>query len=806
MQKLVFVNGAGETIDLTSGDFGITKWEGFSGADLNIQSQQVPFQDGAVFLDALIEQRELSVTVAMDAKGDLDKRYRLRRQMISILNPKLGEGLLIYTDNHLSKQIHVIPQIPLFETNNSNDAGTPKVSCSFTACNPYWEDLEETSVSISGLNTVVNNGDVPAQVEIIIPAGSINPSIANRRNQKQIKLQGTYDDSIEINTKVGNKSILENKTGFKWVAGGDFNDVTYGMGLYVYIGTQIVTENKLTGEYKTPAIVNSYELNSVCFGNNEFVAVGKHGTVITSSDGETFNITHSVIINNRNLTNIIYENNLYILLAEDGSIFTAGADHNFTFRNSGVELKLNRAIYGNNLFVVVGANGTILTSPDGINWTPRTSGVNYDLNSITYANGLFVAVGKNATILTSPDGINWTPRTSGLQASNLSGITYGKELFVVVSSSGNYMIYSPDGLNWTVINVSERAKNIIYSNNIFTKVGSSGLIANSNNGISWNVKNKNFSNSITNIVHINNLYFAFTEDSSSILYKSSDGINFSRSRSTTLNNKMNDITFGDGYYVLVCNEGIIIRIADFAGADTTQISGNYNLYSVTYGNGLFVAVGMWGRIYTSPDGLNWTLREGATKDLYNVIYENDRFIAVGLKTIITSDDGINWVDKSPDSTTTFRKVTYGKGIFVAVGNKIYASSDGDAWREGTYFITGDNYYSSVAYGNNIFIATYTDVYNNFRFSENGIDWSFLSVDNIPLLMNCIVFGDDKFVAGGESGFVANTYLSAIINIISDLSLDSDMTFNLEIGDNDILYFNDNGNEATLKYRQRYIGV
>ncbi|MBO7732293.1 MAG: phage tail family protein, partial [Methanobrevibacter sp.] len=95
MQKLVWQNANGVELDLTSGNYGITEWEGFSNASLNIQSQQVPFQDGGVFLDALIEQRELSVTLAMQDNNNLELRYQNRRELISALNPKLGEGYLI---------------------------------------------------------------------------------------------------------------------------------------------------------------------------------------------------------------------------------------------------------------------------------------------------------------------------------------------------------------------------------------------------------------------------------------------------------------------------------------------------------------------------------------------------------------------------------------------------------------------------------------------------------------------------------------------------------------------------------------
>ena len=93
MQKLVFRNGKGTEIDLTSGCYGITEWSGFSADGLNIQSQQVPFQDGAVFLDALMEQRDLSVTLAINDENNLETRYQKRRELIALMNPKLGKEL-----------------------------------------------------------------------------------------------------------------------------------------------------------------------------------------------------------------------------------------------------------------------------------------------------------------------------------------------------------------------------------------------------------------------------------------------------------------------------------------------------------------------------------------------------------------------------------------------------------------------------------------------------------------------------------------------------------------------------------------
>ena len=209
MQKLVFRNANGIELDLTSDPFGITNWEGFSADELNIQSQQVPFQDGGVFLDALLGERELSVTVAMNDGNDLQKRYRLRRELIAKLNPKLGEGILIYTNDYLSKQIHCVAQLPVFENHNSNDSGTPKASCSFTACNPYWEDTEETEVEISAgsYEEVQNEGDVAVGFEIVTVDGEKEIVITNQQD-KLIHIKSNNPlPALTINTKVGQKGV-----------------------------------------------------------------------------------------------------------------------------------------------------------------------------------------------------------------------------------------------------------------------------------------------------------------------------------------------------------------------------------------------------------------------------------------------------------------------------------------------------------------------------------------------------------------------------------------------------------------------
>ena len=94
------------------------------------------------------------------------------------MNPKLGEGTLIYTNNYISKQIKAVPQVPTFETHNSNDSGTPKAGVAWTCPSPYWEDLEETELIINAFSGAVvkNEGDVKLSPKVQFWGSAVNPT------------------------------------------------------------------------------------------------------------------------------------------------------------------------------------------------------------------------------------------------------------------------------------------------------------------------------------------------------------------------------------------------------------------------------------------------------------------------------------------------------------------------------------------------------------------------------------------------------------------------------------------------------
>ena len=76
--------------------------------------------------------------------------------------------------------------------------------------------------------------------------------------------------------------------------------------------------------------------------------------------------------------------------------------------------------------------------------------------------------------------------------------------------------------------------------------------------------------------------------------------------------------------------------------------------SVTYGNGLFVAVstsGSGNRVMTSPDGIIWTARTSAADNSWaSVTYGGGLFVAVSWtgtgNRVMTSPDGITWTARA----------------------------------------------------------------------------------------------------------------------------------------------------------------
>jgi hypothetical protein len=187
---------------------------------------------------------------------------------------------------------------------------------------------------------------------------------------------------------------------------------------------------------------------------------------------------------------------------------------------------------------------------------------------------------------------------------------------------------------------------------------------------------------------------------------------------------------------------------------------NDTLFSVTFGNDLFVAVGDSGTIITSPDGATWTQQHsGTTTVIRSVSYCKDRFIAVGDSgKILSSTDGKAWASIPSGSTQSLRSSTYGNGTFLIAGlGTTLTSLDGLTWVINPSVI-GSSKINYVAYGNGLFAATRdTAIWT----STDGIVWTcqlaYYVVQLLPPRSFC--YCGNLFIATGTNGAYGRFFVS-----------------------------------------------
>ena len=88
---------------------------------------------------------------------------------------------------------------------------------------------------------------------------------------------------------------------------------------------------------------------------------------------------------------------------------------------------------------------------------------------------------------------------------------------------------------------------------------------------------------------------------------------------------------------------------------------------------------------------------------------------------MTSPDGVNWTSRTSAADNSWRGITYGNGLFVAVaftgtGNRVMTSPDGITWTIRTSPV--DNTWEGIVYGNGQFVSV-ADTGDSYRVMTSG---------------------------------------------------------------------------------------
>lgn len=230
MQRLTFTAANGQQIKMDTRPFRLLTLQGAGAIQADIQTQKAPYQDGATYIDALLEPRSLLLEVAIMAENN-ERLYQYRRKLAQVFNPKLGPGLLRYEYDGGTKEIEAVAELaPEFPTGRDNRMpGFQRAILSLVCPSPFWlepyEEGAEMAAWLGGLKfalelptmfskqaseIIVNNpGDVSTPVVIEFFGPATNPRVDNLTTGGFIRVtrELAKDEKLVISTAFGDKHV-----------------------------------------------------------------------------------------------------------------------------------------------------------------------------------------------------------------------------------------------------------------------------------------------------------------------------------------------------------------------------------------------------------------------------------------------------------------------------------------------------------------------------------------------------------------------------------------------------------------------
>jgi hypothetical protein len=134
-----------------------------------------------------------------------------------------------------------------------------------------------------------------------------------------------------------------------------------------------------------------------------------------------------------------------------------------------------------------------------------------------------------------------------------------------------------------------------------------------------------------------------------------------------------------------------IRVVSKDGGKSWQKTGEVHqhggddgdlLRAVAWGNGLWVAGG-WSKWWTSPDGVQWTMRPHGYGIIQGLAHGNGIFLATSIDgEVYRSVDGLAWTRLNNAGTGKHSRVVFGNGAFAVSGDPGFtvSSPDGTSWK------------------------------------------------------------------------------------------------------------------------------
>lgn len=271
MQKVTFINAIGESVELYKTPFFLSRIEGLGDVEADISSRKSPGQDGSTLSDITLSERPIPIEVI------ILKDYEHNRRLLSkIFNPKLGQGVLIYENRSVRREIKAMSEhVPQFVDHRPRIAQHAGID--LICHNPYWTSEEQAEqlvvweggfefpltlptefarLSKSKAKILTNEGDDETPIHVTFEGPATSPiAIENISTGEFIKVNQSLLDGekLEINTAFGQKSVT--KILLDGTRLNAFHHITLDSSLFnLQIGNNLI-DYSTGGEYERAGVV-----------------------------------------------------------------------------------------------------------------------------------------------------------------------------------------------------------------------------------------------------------------------------------------------------------------------------------------------------------------------------------------------------------------------------------------------------------------------------------------------------------------------------------------------------------------------
>jgi hypothetical protein len=425
-------------------------------------------------------------------------------------------------------------------------------------------------------------------------------------------------------------------------------------------GDRISVETSTTGS--NPSVGAGTDLFGVAASPAAFVAVGKNGRIVRSTNGAAWSTITSGTTGL--LTAITWDGTRFHVVGKNG-LYLQSADGVTWQQQTLPGAPYLRAIAATSQgLVAVGYRGAIFVSANGATWTNRSVAIPDDFQTVVETDNGILALGKHSVSAWSADGQKWTPGPClGSGANDISSALFHQGRLIAACGMGSDF---ETGNSWTSYgsflcsiypytfdfltapkarlgSITQRADGRIIA-------AGDGTIWSSYDGIKWDQR------AITN-------------------WRLADALTVGEMT----------VMAGSGG-ILWTEDGAEWEFGSFALYSDFTTGGSGSLNCLAHGNGRWVVGGRRGMLLVSDNGRVWrkpASYSNSWNDFYRVEYGGGRFVAVGGdKTLLVSVDGETWVAPTLPSSGSFSDVCWTGAEFripVYENNQILVSPDGLNW-------------------------------------------------------------------------------------------------------------------------------